>query len=51
LVPSLAPASFDDHEVGALQHFQVLHHAAAVEFRKQRAELARGHRCVAQVIE
>src|SRR3546814_15788188 len=46
MVPPLAPAALGDDESGIFQHFQMLHHRAAIEFGEMRAQRAGGQRLI-----
>jgi hypothetical protein len=51
VVPALAPAPLDLHQVGRFENFEMLHHRAAIEVRKLTAERAGGERLVAKSIK
>src|SRR5918993_4735295 len=51
VVPALASLARGDHQVRLFEHFQMLHHRAAIELRKQAAQHAGGQRLVAQLVE
>ena len=51
IIPALPPCPPDQDQVSVFQHFQMLHHGAAIHVREGRAEHSRSLRLVLQAIK
>ena len=51
MVPALSPLLLRNDQVRLHQHLEMLHHGAAVQFRKMHAERPRGQRLIAQIVQ